>query len=68
MAGEATDWEPYVDALAPVMGLRLDPAWRPGVARGVGLAAGMAATLDAVGLGDDHLDVDAVLTLPEPPR
>ncbi len=61
--GEA-DWDAWIDAVAPRLGLAVAPEWRPGVARFLGLAAGMAATLDAVELGD-HLELDAVLVLPE---
>ncbi len=64
----AADWEPYLDAVAPAVGLSLDPAWRPGVARFLDLAASMAARLEAVDLPDDHLELDAVLVLPELPR
>lgn len=61
------DWEAYIDAVAPVVGVPVDPAWRPGVARFLGLAAGMAATLEAVDLDDDRLDLDAVMVAPEGP-
>lgn len=61
----ATDWEAWMSTVAPAVGLAIDPAWRPGVARFLELAAGMAATLDTVELADDQLDVDAVLLLPE---
>jgi Protein of unknown function (DUF4089) len=62
------DWEAYLDAVAPAVRLPVDPAWRGGVARFLGLAAEMAATLEAVELADDHLDLDAVLVLPEAAR
>lgn len=61
------DWDAWIDAVAPRLGLVIEPAWRPGVARFLGLAAGMAATLEAVDLGD-HLELDASLVLPEAPR
>ena len=59
------DWEAYLDAVAPAVGLPVDPGWRRGVVRFLGLAAEMAATLEAVELADDHLELDAVLVLPE---
>lgn len=59
------EWEAYVDAVAPAVGLVIRPEWRPGVVRFLGLAAEMAATLERAGLSADHLDVDAVLRLPE---
>ena len=62
------DWEAYLDAVAPAVGLPVDPGWRGGVVRFLGLAAEMAATLEAVELADDHLDLDAVLVLPEAAR
>jgi hypothetical protein len=61
------DWEAYLDGVAPAVGLPVDPGWRAGVVRFLGLAAEMAATLEAVDLADDHLDLDAVLVLPEAP-
>lgn len=60
---DATDWTAYVDVVAPTVGLAIAPEWRPGVARFLGLAAGMAATLEAVEFGDT-LELDAVLALP----
>ena len=59
------NWEAYLDAVAPAVGLPVDPGWRGGIVRFLGLAAEMAATLEAVELADDHLDLDAVLVLPE---
>ena len=58
------DWEGDLDAMAPAVGLTVDPGWRDGIVRFLGLAAEMAATLEAVQLADDHLDLDAVLILP----
>lgn len=58
------DWNAYVDAMAPAVGLAIAPEWRPGVVRFLGLAAGMAATLATVEFGDT-LELDAVLALPE---
>lgn len=60
----ATDWNAYLDVVAPAVGLALEPAWRPGVARFLDLAAEMAARLEAVDLGDT-LELDATLILPE---
>lgn len=66
MAGSdrAVDWGAYVDAVAPAVGLDIAADWRPGIVRFLDLAAGMAATLEAVELGD-ALELDAVLVLPE---
>jgi hypothetical protein len=63
----SADWEDWIDAVAPVLDLPVDPAWRPGISRFLELAADMAAVLEGVGLADDRLDLDAVLTLPEDP-
>lgn len=60
-----TDWDSWIDAVAPALGLGVAPEWRPGVARFLGLAAEMAARLEAVELADDHLELDATLRLPE---
>jgi hypothetical protein len=62
------DWEAYLEAVAPTVGLPVDPAWRSGIVRFLGIAAEMAATLEAVDLADDRLDLDAVLVLPEAAR
>jgi len=61
------DWEAYLDGVAPAVGLPVNPCWRSDIVRFLGLAAEMAATLEAVDLADDHLDLDAVLVLPEAP-
>ncbi|TPE53706.1 DUF4089 domain-containing protein [Amaricoccus solimangrovi] len=63
-----TDWETYLDAMTPAVGLTLDPASRAGVIRFLGLAAEMAARLEAVEFAPDALDLDATLALPEPRR
>ena len=42
--------EAYVDAAAAALGLRLAPAYRPGVVHYVALAAAFAAVIDAVPL------------------
>ncbi|CAN7291428.1 DUF4089 domain-containing protein [Pseudorhodoferax sp. LjRoot39] len=42
--------EAYVDAVAPALGLKLDPMHRPGVLQFLALAAGMADTVDRVPL------------------
>ena len=60
---QPVDWETWIDVVAPTLGLPVEAGWRPGVARFLGLAADMAAVLEAVELGDS-LDLDAVLTLP----
>jgi hypothetical protein len=68
MTTRATDWETWIDVTAPALGLVIEPDWRPEVARFLGLAAGMAATVEAAPLADDRLDLDAVLVLPVEPR
>ena len=65
MEATATDWDAYLDAVAPAVGLTVDPVWRPGVTRFLALAATMAARLATVELGDDTLELDATLVLPE---
>ncbi|MBF9033135.1 DUF4089 domain-containing protein [Rhodobacterales bacterium HKCCE2091] len=55
----------YIDAAADLVGLPLRPEWRPGVARFVALAAGMAEVLDRVDLDDAELVQAPVYTLPD---
>lgn len=43
----------YVDLVAPLMGLAIDPAHRPGVVYNIGLLAQVAAGLAAFPLPDD---------------
>jgi len=59
------DWEADRRRHGGEVGLPVDPGWRGGIVRFLGLAAEMAATLDAVALADDHLELDAVLVLQE---
>lgn len=68
MAGAEDAWDPFIDAAAAAGSLAIAPEWRPGVARFLALAAGMAARLEAVPLPEDHLALDATLHLPELPR
>lgn len=42
----AFDPKTHLDAMAPALGLEIDPAWRPGVEQFLGVAARMAALLD----------------------
>jgi hypothetical protein len=58
----------YIDAASAVVGVGIDPAWRPGVARFLALAAEMAAVLEAVELDDAELAPAPVYLPPEPPR
>ena len=57
--------EAYVDAAASTMGLKLDPAHRPGVLQFFALAAGMADVVDQVPLAPH--DESAVHFVPLPP-
>ena len=47
--------EAYIDAAADLIGLPLQPEWKPGVARFLDLAASMAALVEAVELDDGEL-------------
>jgi hypothetical protein len=47
-----TDWNAYVDAVAPALGLTIAPEWKPAVAAWVGTAAKAAALF--VDLPLDH--------------
>lgn len=58
--------ERYVDAAAELLDLPIEAEWRPGVARFLGLAAEMAAILDAVALDEDEIAPAPVFRLPEP--
>ena len=58
--------DPDIDAAAALVGLRLTPDQRPGVLRFLALAQAMAATLDAVPLHEDALDLAPAYRLPEP--
>lgn len=53
MSGVASEQDAFIDAASAAVGLPIAEAWRPGVARFLALAAEMAATLDAVDLGDE---------------
>jgi hypothetical protein len=59
------DPDAYIDAAAAVVGVRIEDAWRPGVARFLDIAAGMAAILDTVPLADDDLAPAPVFLPPE---
>ena len=59
------DTERYMDAAAGLIDLPLAPEWRPGVVRFLGLAAEMAAVLEAVPLDDAHLELASVFALPD---
>lgn len=60
--------EAYLDAAAGLLGLTIEPDWRPGVAKFLELAAEMAATLETVELDDGELVLAAVYTPPEAGR
>ena len=55
----------YIDATAGLLGLTIEPEWKPGVAKFLGLAAELAATLEAVPLDDGELVLAPVYTPPE---
>lgn len=54
----------YIDAASVVVGLAITEAWRPGVRRFLGIAAEMAAVLEAVPLEDGELALAPVYRLP----
>ena len=45
----------HIDAVAELVGLRIEPEWRLGVERFLALAADMAAVLETVELDDGEL-------------
>ena len=55
----------YIDAASALLDLRIADAWRPGISRYLGLAAGMAALLEAVDLDDGALDLAPVYLPPD---
>ena len=61
------DWDPdaWIDAMAPVVGLEVSEAQRPGVRTFLEIAKGMAERLEQVELPDDKLEPAPVFT-PEP--
>jgi hypothetical protein len=61
-----TDPDAWIDATAPALGLAIDDAWRPGVVRFLGIAAEMAAILNAVELDDGEFALAPVYLPPEP--
>lgn len=56
-----------IDAVSGMVGLTIAETWRPGVRR-FGIAAGMAAVLEAVPLADDDLALAPVYRLPPADR
>jgi hypothetical protein len=58
----------YIDAASAAVGVGIDAAWRPGVARFLALAAEMAAILEAVELDDAELAPAPVFLPPELPE
>jgi len=48
------DPEAWIDATAPVLGLTVEPAWRPGVAANLGRMAELADLVLAFPLADDE--------------
>jgi hypothetical protein len=62
---EAWDPDAWIDAMAPVVGLDVTEAQRPGVRTFLEIAKGMAEQLESVDLPDDELAPAPVFT-PEP--
>lgn len=60
------DWDAYIDTASAMLDLDIADAHRPGVARFLALAAGMAEILDTVEFHDDDLALAPVYRLPEP--
>jgi hypothetical protein len=58
------DWDPdaWIDAMAPVVGLDVTDAQRPGVRTFLEIARGMAERLETVDLPDDKLEPAPVFT------
>jgi hypothetical protein len=54
----------YIDAASGMVGLTIPETWRPGVRRFLGIAAEMAAVLEAVPLQDGELALAPVYRLP----
>jgi hypothetical protein len=67
MAG-SSDPDAYLDAASAAVGVGIEAAWRPGVARFLALAAEMAAILDRVELDDAELAPAPVYLPPEQRR
>lgn len=59
----AEDWDPdrHIDAVAPLLGLAITEAQRPGVRRFLEVARGMAALVEEA-LPADRLDLAPVFT------
>jgi hypothetical protein len=62
MPVEAWDVDAWIDAMAPVVGLELTAAQRPGVRGFLAIAKAMAAELESVDLPDDKLEPAPVFT------
>ncbi|MEO0760862.1 MAG: DUF4089 domain-containing protein [Pseudomonadota bacterium] len=60
-----TDWDAWIDAMAPAMGLAIDPAHRPGVRQFLEIAADFAAVIETVPLDADELALLPVYTPPD---
>jgi hypothetical protein len=66
MRSEDWDGDAWIDAIAPLLGLEVTAAQRPGVRAFLTIAKGMADRLESVDLPDDKLEPAPVFT-PEPP-
>jgi hypothetical protein len=53
MAVKLPDFDQWIDAMSPVLGLSVTPEQRPGVKANLKTAAKMAALLDKAKLADD---------------
>jgi hypothetical protein len=65
MRDQDWDTDAWIDAMAPVVGLEVTDAQRPGVRTFLAIAKGMAEQLERVDLPDDELAPAPVFT-PEP--
>jgi hypothetical protein len=65
----AQDWSPdrHIDAMAPLLGLEVTDAQRPGVRRFLEVARAMAETVEAASAGPDTLDLAPVFVPVVPP-
>ncbi|MEM9781171.1 MAG: DUF4089 domain-containing protein [Pseudomonadota bacterium] len=60
-----TDWDAYIDAMAPAMGLDVAEHHRPGVRQFLEIASSMAVVIEAVPLDEDALALLPVYIPPE---
>jgi len=62
------EWDAYIDAVAAEVGLEITEVQRPGVRQFLGIAADMAAVIQAVPLDDAELALAPVFCPPGVPE